>query len=304
MGMFDLVTKRLLKSYSTRGGIITGFLITVLLGTISVAVSIFFWGGRIIFPESGYNLDNFINLIGIPTLVVLCHASILLGVLYDVRGPEEFKTEAKTKGFKNDLLSIWNDLEERFSQKSLLVMVTLYFIGLIFLSLGQGIHSATNFLNSRALDLSINTIVPEFYQHVWFLDEVVGHWFAYTGFWIMIFLLGFVNLRLPSKREMNLTKWIILTLIALIFGGMVWVIFALEGEYALWSLALAVIYLVYFGTGMIQRRKNAASSDIQFPIVWFILLFFLFSMVGLIVYYFLNGGKFIQPSDLFQIFDV
>ena len=61
---------------STRGGIITGFLITMLLGTIAVAETVFFWGGRIIFPESGYNLDNFINLVGIPTLVVLCHANV------------------------------------------------------------------------------------------------------------------------------------------------------------------------------------------------------------------------------------
>lgn len=296
--------KRLFDFYSTRGGIVVGLLITVLLGTIAVVITIFFWTLRIVIPESGYNLDNFINLVGIPTLVVLCHAAFLLGVLYDAYDPEEVKTDLFAKESNVNLPLIWKELGKRDSKKTLIILVTIYFIGLILLSLGQGIHSATNFLNLRAIDFSINTIVPDFYQHVWFLDEVVGHWFAYTGFWALVFILGYVNLRLPSFRAMNPTKWLILTLIALIFGGFVWVWFALEGEYALWGLALAFIFLIYFGTGLIQRRQNTTFSEMQYPIVLFILLFFLFSIIGLMGYFFLNGGRFIQPSELSRIIDV
>jgi hypothetical protein len=278
MGRFKLVMKRLFYFYSTKGGTFTGVLVTFLLGTVWMLESMFFWVLRIFFPESEYNLDNFLNIIGLPVIVVVCSILILMGILYDGIPPEELNNTLKTSNYDNNLRLIWKSMVDKLSNQTILLVVIFYFIGLIIFTVGQGIHSATNFLNFRAVEHSIDLVFPEYYQHVWFLDEVVGHWFAYTGFWIIMFLLGFMNLNIPSFRALDDSRWFLLPMIALILGGGVWVLFAFEGEYAIWGMGIAIFNLIYFGRGLYKRRNYPAYSKSQYPVVWFsILFFFLFT---------------------------
>ncbi|MFW9855178.1 MAG: hypothetical protein ACFFFG_08950 [Candidatus Thorarchaeota archaeon] len=300
MGIFQHIIDKFFASWTIRGGTITGLLVTVLLSLIMIILNAFFWISRVIFPESGYNIDNFVNLLAIPILVVLCHSLFLLGILYDAGDSEVLEIQYTKMKIKIDVQNIWKRLEKGQSGKIPVLIITLYFLGLVSFNLGQGIHSAADFLNSRAIDLDIKALRPEYYQHVWFLDEVVGHWFAYTGFWMMIFVLGFMNLRIPSKREMNRSMWIILVLVTLSLGGFLWVLFALEGEYGFWSLGIAVVYISYFGLELHKLSKNSSYSAQNFPVVWFLVLFFFFSIPVLLIVFMISGGKFIQPSDIFK----
>lgn len=300
MVTFRYIANKFFASWATRGGIITNLVATALLSLILITLNAFFWVGRVIFPESGYNLDNFVNLLGIPILVVLSHFLFLVGIIYDAGECEILKTDTMEMRIKIDFQSIRNRLEKPLSNGKLVLISALYFLGFILFNLGQGIHSAADFLNSRAMDLDIKALMPEYYRQVWFLDEVVGHWFAYTGFWIMIFVLGFMNLHIPSKRKMNKTMWITLALTTLSLGGILWVFFAVEGEYGFWGLGLAIVYISFFGFELSRLRRNSSYSAQQFPVVWFLILFFLLSIVALLSLFIISGGKFIQPSDLFK----
>ncbi|MHA2075644.1 MAG: hypothetical protein ACW97X_13575 [Candidatus Hodarchaeales archaeon] len=286
---------------SKYGGISTGTIIVLILTGFSLFIrSIFYLERHLINPGSNLRVDSLLDYLGFPILLVIILFIITVGIVIDAKELPDgvIRVVMKTDGIKSShnsyKLSIL--VKERFFIKYLV----FYLFGLIILLIGHGLHAGTNYLNLLARENAIDISYPLFYQKIWLLDEVIGHWFLYSGLIIQIFLLGFLNLNLPSKRTISSRERVLL-IIGSIFSAILWVPIAVEGEYAWWGILMALILIIYFVKELFKRKSQCLIKDLfgNYLIVFFLIIFLISSILGFISYYIIFG-RFIQPSSLLK----
>lgn len=290
-----------------KGGLQTSIVVIIVVSVIVLIIRLVLLFLRLLIdPSAEIWIDNLIDFVGFPIIVLSYHIFLLIGVLIDSQNTQheilQFST-TMTESESNDPSGHNIDrLKVDVSIKSLIILTAFYLLNLTLFVIGQGLHYGANFLNLLARDQNIMNTHPDYYQILWIVDEIIGHWFLYSGFWGLFFLLGYLNLKFPSVQRTSKKEWRLLISFAFI-GGIIWVFLAVEGAYAWWGIAVALINILYFGNALNQRGQfqKGTKNLAQYKVVAFLILFFISSIVGLITYY-VTLGSFIQPSEFLRNF--
>ncbi len=299
-------TKSKIKMCNSKfGGVITGFIITLLITAGFLFVRLIFYIERqFANSETSLRFDSLMDFLGFPLIVILIYLIILNGVIIDGnRLPDRLIQVSRNYNMnKNELHTekVVKNLKFVIEDKLLVKMIIMYLIGLTLFLIGHGLHVGTNFLNKMAIESNIDTINPTFYQQIWNLDEIVSHWFLFSGLLILIFLIGYLNLKLPSTRKISSLQWFFVILATMVTAS-IWAVINVEGEYAWWGLISSIVIILYFSNKLRNFKNNLSFKKIanRYMIVCFIIMFFSFSICWFIGYFLVFGG-FIQPSDLLK----
>ncbi|MFX0087724.1 MAG: hypothetical protein ACFFAU_18885, partial [Candidatus Hodarchaeota archaeon] len=238
-------TKSKIKTLNSKfGGVITGFIIGSLITAAFLFIRLIFYIERqFADSETSLRFDSLMDFFGFPLLVISFHFIFLIGIIIDGNNlPDGLIQVCRYKKMnKNEIgpLKGFKNIKFVIEDKLLLKMLIMYLIGLTLFLIGHGLHVGTNFLNKMAIESNIDTISPTFYQQIWNLDEIVSHWFLFSGLLILIILIGHLNLKLPSIRQLSSIEWFFLILAAMISAS-IWVVLNVEGEYAWWGLIFAI----------------------------------------------------------------
>ncbi|MHA2345103.1 MAG: hypothetical protein ACXACP_00150, partial [Candidatus Hodarchaeales archaeon] len=228
---------------------------------------------RLLNPGHDLRISNLIDFFSLPALLFIFHSFITIGILID--------------GDK------WGQNNCNFKT----VEVLLYGTGAIFLLCGHGAHIVANYLNLKSEKLGINRTYPEFSRELWFIDEILTHWILLIDFYFLIEFLVFLNSRVPSLQRTTSSDRIFI-IGGSVLSGLLWAPLTVESEFHWWAIIFSSISNCIIVLKL-REKLLSKSSFTNFKMIWAILLFNLFTLVGLILYYFLFGG-FIQPSDLIK----
>ena len=185
-----------------------------------------------------------------------------------------------------------------------------YLLGVLFVVLGYSMNYSANILWFSGLNHGLHQTHPAFMNQIWLFDEILGHWFLFTGIFLLAVNLGVFNLQHPSRRTIS-WKIHFLLIAVILFVSILWVLFIVEGDFG-WTGTIFSLILIIFYLYKIKSRLHRNSSftnpiklnrfDLlrtslnQFPNVWYQFCFFATTFFGLIFYFWLFKG-FVQPSE-------
>ena len=269
------------------GGLSTSVILIGVSGSFFILVWAIF---SLLIGEGKYILgpELLVDFILFPFIVLAYHAIILAGILYDARKLPPF-------------------IIDRSYLKRNGAFLLLYGLGVVLFAIGHGLHWGGNIINLNALQFGVKEPFPDFYNNIWVIDEIWGHWVMLAGVWILVSLAGVLNLKNPSMRIPTRNEKYIGLMVAVLVA-IAWIPLALEAEYGFWGLGISLFVIVTFGLRLTgERRKKielSGNSEHNIPLtakyrfIWLLLIFSLVSLIGLILLYLLLGGTFRQPSEL------
>ena len=259
--------------------------------------------------------DDPLDLLLFPILVLITIVIIMLGIfqeaICDNTSNSEFKvTVSLTNLFKKECKAVTISLSTNN-----IIHAIIFTLGVILFLIGHGMRWTANYLNFTATNEGIHVSNPDFYEEIWFFDEILGHWLLFSGFWLLILSVIVMNVRFPSRKFMTKKELVIWSGLALM-GSTAWVLTSIEGAYATWGLMIGIMIILgtilffffFYAHKNREYLKRPCLLDLMHEIIskykmlFFLAMFSTFSILQYIIYFFAFGGQFIQPSEL-GVFD-
>lgn len=156
---------------------------------------------------------------------------------------------------------------------------------------GHSMHLTANSINTYSTEIKDygNILPQDTYALIYFLDERLGHWLLYFGFFGVLSLWTW-------SCDLVTEKWTSLLVCGLLFGISYGVVLIESSQ--VWLAPVFVTLL--FGSSIISAKKRAQSFIFLLkanPIAQFTAMAAVGILIGMGVYFLITGG-FVEPSKL------
>jgi len=165
----------------------------------------------------------------------------------------------------------------------------LAYFSLVLHFWGHGFHWAANAVD---VALSNNSAPSEVINFAYFLDEILGHIFMFSGLLLFVFVLTYIDIiyvdEYPHFNRIRLGFFGF-------FLGFSLTLAFIEGQYIRYALILCAIYIISL---LLYCGKTRNTLIFRSPFIYFWIIAFLSIFVWSSIYVAIFGD-FYQPSELF-----